>query len=252
MTFPEQVEHERQRMWRSGIPSAHDGLLLLMLKFVARPYLLWHDRVFLRFLGVYVPVVRWILGACTRDFRGDASGGPVLRLAIDLHNVVLSLLLIASYSIAYALCARSSAVAGADWGLLALCLFPAWRCYEMLMFIALLHSEVGYKPYALVRSLLNTLWHYLEVVVAFGVFYLTCAIHCGDRFTTDSQRDQLTDGFLNSAYFSFVTIATVGYGDLSPQTSIGKILAMMEVMYGLFLLVVVLQRAMSAGEAREG
>ena len=39
--------------------------------------------------------------------------------------------------------------------------------------------------------------------------------------------------FLDSVYFSVITLTTVGYGDLSPQTSLGKILTICYILAGL-------------------
>ena len=42
--------------------------------------------------------------------------------------------------------------------------------------------------------------------------------------------------WLDSLYFSVVTLTTVGYGDLSPQTSLGKIFTMVYIILGLGIL----------------
>jgi hypothetical protein len=42
---------------------------------------------------------------------------------------------------------------------------------------------------------------------------------------------------LDAAYFSVVTIATVGYGDLTPQTAIGKIFTMGYIFSGIGIFV---------------
>ena len=42
--------------------------------------------------------------------------------------------------------------------------------------------------------------------------------------------------WLDSLYFSVVTLTTVGYGDLSPQTSIGKIFTIVYIILGLGIL----------------
>jgi hypothetical protein len=42
---------------------------------------------------------------------------------------------------------------------------------------------------------------------------------------------------LDSAYFAVVTIATVGYGDFSPQTSLGKIFTMGYIVAGIGIFV---------------
>lgn len=44
-------------------------------------------------------------------------------------------------------------------------------------------------------------------------------------------------GWLNSVYFSVITIATVGYGDFSPKTDLGKLFTIFYVLTGLGLFV---------------
>ncbi|HET6444874.1 MAG TPA: potassium channel family protein [candidate division Zixibacteria bacterium] len=41
---------------------------------------------------------------------------------------------------------------------------------------------------------------------------------------------------LDSLYFSVVTLATVGYGDFSPETAAGKVFAMVYMLFGLSIL----------------
>jgi hypothetical protein len=43
-------------------------------------------------------------------------------------------------------------------------------------------------------------------------------------------------GWLDSLYFSVVTLATVGYGDLAPHTDIGKIFTMAYLLIGIGIL----------------
>ena len=42
--------------------------------------------------------------------------------------------------------------------------------------------------------------------------------------------------WLDALYFSVVTLTTVGYGDLSPQTAVGKIFTMIYIILGLGIL----------------
>lgn len=44
-------------------------------------------------------------------------------------------------------------------------------------------------------------------------------------------------GLLDSIYFSVITISTVGYGDFSPQTPIGKLFTIFYVLIGLGIFV---------------
>jgi voltage-gated potassium channel Kch len=43
--------------------------------------------------------------------------------------------------------------------------------------------------------------------------------------------------FLDAAYFSIVTIATVGYGDITPQTALGKIFTIGYIFAGIGIFV---------------
>ena len=52
--------------------------------------------------------------------------------------------------------------------------------------------------------------------------------------------------WLDSLYFCVITLATVGYGDFSPQTDLGKIFTMIYVFIGIGLLVGVFTRLADA------
>ena len=52
---------------------------------------------------------------------------------------------------------------------------------------------------------------------------------------------RVLDGF-NAFYFSFVTICTVGYGDIAPVSRVARMLAVMEAITGLFYMAVLISR----------
>ena len=52
--------------------------------------------------------------------------------------------------------------------------------------------------------------------------------------------------WLDSLYFCVMTLATVGYGDFTPKTDLGKIFAMMYVFIGIGLLIAVFTRLADA------
>jgi voltage-gated potassium channel len=52
--------------------------------------------------------------------------------------------------------------------------------------------------------------------------------------------------WLDSLYFCVITLATVGYGDFSPQTPLGKIFTMVYIFTGIGLLVAVFTRLAEA------
>jgi voltage-gated potassium channel len=60
-------------------------------------------------------------------------------------------------------------------------------------------------------------------------------------FNVASARDTSMQGF-NSLYFSFITLGTVGYGDISPVASTVRILAVAEAITGLLYMSVLIAR----------
>lgn len=52
--------------------------------------------------------------------------------------------------------------------------------------------------------------------------------------------------WLDSLYFCVITLATVGYGDFSPQTDAGKIFTMLYIFIGIGLLIAVFTRLAEA------
>ena len=56
--------------------------------------------------------------------------------------------------------------------------------------------------------------------------------------------------FLNSTYFSVVTLATVGYGDYVPTTPEGKIFTMIYIIVGIGILTTFIQAVVRNRQAR--
>lgn len=52
--------------------------------------------------------------------------------------------------------------------------------------------------------------------------------------------------WLDSLYFSVITLATVGYGDFSPQTNLGKLFTILYIFLGIGLLVAFFARLAEA------
>jgi len=70
------------------------------------------------------------------------------------------------------------------------------------------------------------------------VYYLTPEAFA---FNTTTGTKQTMEGF-NAFYFSFVTLSTVGYGDITPVSKIARMLAAMEAMTGLLYVAVLIAR----------
>jgi Ion channel len=74
------------------------------------------------------------------------------------------------------------------------------------------------------------------------------------RFTDQPYFAQGNDGSMSQrVYFSYVTLATLGYGDLTPATSVGRLLAVLETIAGsLYLVTAVSLVVTRLGHVRPG
>lgn len=74
-------------------------------------------------------------------------------------------------------------------------------------------QEISYKKFGIFSS----------VFITFGaVFY-----HLVEKFS-----------WLDSFYFTFITLATIGYGDLVPKTPAGKIFTMFYALFGITIFII--------------
>lgn len=55
--------------------------------------------------------------------------------------------------------------------------------------------------------------------------------------------------YLNALYFTVITLTTIGYGDFSPQTNLGKIFSMLYILLGLGVLGALIGLISSKSEA---
>lgn len=246
MTLEQQIDRARQAMKNAAAYRRNDGVLLLLVKLICRPFVWWHAHVLLNILPAFA--ARWLLGKFVGPVNEERDGDALLHLCVDCFTITLLMSSLACYLVMFGIVDDAAQSTARTVCVLLVALVPLARCYGIFSFLALLHSETGYRPNALVRALVNTMCHYFEVVTAFGVFYLACGYFTGDSFASPDANG-ITASPMNSLYFSFVTITTLGYGDLSPEFWPGQLLVVAEVAFGLFLLVVVLQRAMSAGQS---
>lgn len=98
------------------------------------------------------------------------------------------------------------------------------------------------------REIGGSIAAYIEVALAFALVYGGVAQLTSEPFFV--QGDQTGLPFL---YFSVVTMTTLGYGDLSPATDLGRSLVMVQTLFGqVFLVVLVAYLVGSLGSSPVG
>ncbi|MGZ5303565.1 MAG: potassium channel family protein [Bacteroidia bacterium] len=108
-------------------------------------------------------------------------------------------------------------------------IFIAYLLTETILYVATLIfvTDIFAKPRSYRRSVLLLYFNYLEIVLDFAVIY-------GGLQLLSNNAISVTD-FI---YFSFITSATIGYGDIFPVTTLGKIMVSFQSI--IFLIFIVL------------
>lgn len=128
-----------------------------------------------------------------------------------------------------------TSVAAAVFPVAGLCfvLFIVWQFLHFILKSPKVNSEVlcaGVSTYLL----LGLLWMFAYLLVA-------DLVPGSFSFSTGTGRDESMNGF-NAYYFSFVTLSTVGYGDITPVSRAARSLAVMESMTGTLYVAVLVAR----------
>lgn len=88
------------------------------------------------------------------------------------------------------------------------------------------------------RLIAGALWHSREKISVFIIFVLTLALIIGTfMYLVEGEKAGFTD-IPTSIYWAIVTLTTVGYGDLSPVTGLGKFLASLVMILGYSIIAV--------------
>ena len=91
---------------------------------------------------------------------------------------------------------------------------------------------------------------YLLIAMFFASLFALSGVLAGDSFFTQIQPPHKAST-IDYLYFSFTTITTVGYGDLTAHGNVGRMLAVLEAILGqLYLITVVSLVVQNLGQAR--
>ena len=116
----------------------------------------------------------------------------------------------------------------------------------LLVVCVLLLRDIIVRSHTVTRNLiLGAINIYLMMALAFAFAYgLTEHLHPGS-FTGLEEFGGGAADVINLLYFSFVTMTTLGYGDISPLTSFGMTTAYIEATFGQLYLAILLARLVS-------
>jgi len=123
-----------------------------------------------------------------------------------------------------------------------------------LTVVVLAAFKIGYFLLVTFRRIEKTLRHpctYHQLLVSLGTLIVlmilsfsldyTCLVDCDEQtFKGWSNEGLLFANFFQMTYFSMVTFATVGFGDMAPITYSAKILVMMEIASSFFMIVFII------------
>lgn len=90
-------------------------------------------------------------------------------------------------------------------------------------------SDLFSKPRSYKRSILLLFLNYLEIVFAYAVLY-----------SRGNYLNKPFENWFDAIYFSVITSSSIGYGDMHPITTIGKILVSTQALLFLFFVVMFL------------
>ena len=98
------------------------------------------------------------------------------------------------------------------------------------------------------RDILIVITTYITLAISFGLLYTVISLF-SDNIAFNNLPKTLGefDFYLKHIYFSFITITTIGYGDIYPLTTLGQFLVIIEVLTGIILTNVILGLVISSG-----
>ena len=179
------------------------------------------------------------------DSRGAESSKDEFNKAVEHYWVLWTIGLLVTYILSWVACHLASCDSVWPWvrflsrkALYLLAVVAIFRVLEILAVSFRLHLLLPYQTRSPAHAMILTFLAYLHVLIAFSVLYLAESCWLGDPFKSSPG---LWVNPVDALYFSTVTITTVGYGDLSPERWLGKLLVILEIFVGLILVVVAFQ-----------
>lgn len=128
---------------------------------------------------------------------------------------------------------------------MAIVLFTAARVAALLLLVACVTGTLRYvlaSPRVTLDTIFAAIVAYQLAALAFAVLYHLIATSAPHSFALppDAPGEEHESLLVRMIYFSFVTIATLGYGDIVPHTPLTQMIATVEATLGQFYIAVVI------------
>jgi hypothetical protein len=169
----------------------------------------------------------------------------VLLLALRTARVSRrAAVLTASVALTGSAAAAAAALTGTNAGAGAA---DIWKALLLLLTAVLIVRRVLARPTVTIQSIYGALSAYLIIGMMFAAFYAAIyRLGGGSFFAQHVSGDNNTQSF---QYFSFTTLTTLGYGDLTAAANGGRAVAVMEALTGQVFLATLVARLVAAFRA---
>jgi hypothetical protein len=188
-------------------------------------------------------------------FSGPDMGGPLVDTIIRLFTVLAAIIMSAD--------SRRHLIVGLALGVPSFLLitfsspqdgeFTDWATYVFtlglyLFIIRLMLLQIFNAPVITINTIGQALCTYVLLGAIWVMFYTVVVAFDPNAFSVPILHDE--DAFHTLGYFSYVTLTTLGYGDISPVSNVARNLAVLEAITGVLFLAVLISRLVGSYVSR--
>jgi voltage-gated potassium channel Kch len=109
----------------------------------------------------------------------------------------------------------------------------------------LVGSEVLLTGSVDINKIVGSVALYLLLALIWSIFY-TMLLEFSPEAMKGVEAGQWADNMFIMTYFSFVTLTTLGYGDISPVTPVAQVLVVLEAVTGMFYIAIIVASLIGA------
>lgn len=138
-------------------------------------------------------------------------------------------------SVAIILLVIIAEISGIDW--IAYLIILCWFLFYLMAFVFTTKAVLSTREIT-ANSIIGAICIFMMAAYLWGMTYNVIAIIEPAAFKGIDPTTPISGKFTELNYFSFVTITTLGYGDISPVLPIAQSLAVLEAMFGQFFIAI--------------